>query len=460
MSKSTVKEASRRFSACVTLAALGVKVRQLNIFGSISQRVKIEQKVVKHTPVEKLYDAFIAILAGAHGLVEINKRLRSELGLQAAFGRQSCAEQSVVQDTLDASSTANVEQMHQAMDEIYRQRSCGFRHDYAHSWQLLDVDMTGMPCGKKAALASKGYFAKQRNRRGRQLGRVLATRYEEIVVDRLFSGKTQLVSALKSLVEAAEHTLELDVQKRQRTILRIDAGGGSVDDVNWALMRGYQVHSKDYSTTRAQTLAESVTEWVDDPLVPDRQVGWVTIEASQYLRPVRRIAVRCRKRNGQWGIGVLISTLSAQDVIIFTRQPIDRVKDPKAVLLSYVYFYDQRGGGVETEIKEDKQGLGITKRNKKRFEAQQMVTQLNALAHNVIIWIRNWLAPHLPKLRHFGILRMVRDVFHVNGFVVFDPTTKISQITLNQADPLARGLTAGLLILLAPEHVAVTLGEI
>jgi hypothetical protein len=41
------------------------------------------------------------------------------------------------------------------------------------------------------------------------------------------------------------------------------------------------------------------------------------------------------------------------------------------VLLAYVYFYDQRGGGIEVEIKEDKQGLRTTKRNKKRFAAQR-----------------------------------------------------------------------------------------
>src|SRR5438270_13013451 len=42
---------------------------------------------VKHTPLDKLYDAFIAMLAGAHGLVEINSRLRADAALQEAFGR-------------------------------------------------------------------------------------------------------------------------------------------------------------------------------------------------------------------------------------------------------------------------------------------------------------------------------------------------------------------------------------
>jgi hypothetical protein len=35
---------------------------------------------------------------------------------------------------------------------------------------------------------------------------------------------------------------------------------------------------------------------------------------------------------------------------------------------------------VETSFKQDNQGLGMKKRNKKRFEAQQMLTQLHALA--------------------------------------------------------------------------------
>jgi hypothetical protein len=460
MSNATTPSPSYRFSARATLAAIGIRLQQLKLFGPVRAQVHIDQKTVKHTPIQKLYDAFIAILAGAHGLVEINKRLRVDPGLQAAFGRKACAEQSVVQETLDACTAANVAQMHQAMDSMYRHHSWGYRHDYARSLQVLDADMTGMPCGKKAALATKGYFAKQRNRRGRQLGRVLATRYDEIVVDRLFSGTTQLGGALQPLVQAAEQTLDLDDGKRCRTLWRIDAGGGSVDDVNWLLNRGYHVHCKDYSGTRAKTLAASVTAWVDDPRIGERQVGWVPGVATAYSRPVRRLAVRCRKKNGQWGVGALISTLSPREVLELTRQPVDRVNDPMAVLLAYVYLYDQRGGGVETAIKGDKQGLGMTKRNKKRFAAQQMVTQLNALAHNTIVWARQWLLPYCPILRRWGIVRMVRDVFHVGGRLGFDHRHGISHILLNAGDPLAKGLVTGLRALLESEHIAVTLGEI
>ena len=456
MNKSTTRS-TKQFTGCASLAALGVKLRALKLFEPIEQRVQIAQKTIKDKPTDKLYDALISMLAGAHGLVEINTRLRADAGLQRAFGRTRCTEQSVVQDTLNACTAENVEQMEHALDAIYRQHSQGYQHDYQASFQVLDVDMSGLPCGPTAAFATKGYFAKQRNRRGRQLGRVLATTYQEVVVDRLFDGKTQLTRALQPLVLAAEETLQLDEDKRRRTIMRLDAGGGSLDDVNWLLARGYLVHCKDYSGQQAKRLASSVVDWYVDPHLPERQFGWVTAATDAYVRPVKRIAVRCRQQDGQWAYGVLISALSAQHVLLLTGQSLSLLADPAAVPLAYVSFYDQRGGGVETSFKGDKQGLGIGKRSKKRFAAQQMVMLLGSLAHNVVVWARHWLAS--PTLHHYGTLRMVRDVFHISGFLLTDACGQVAQIVLNQTAPLASALVHPLRNLLACAHVAVNLGQ-
>ncbi len=106
-----ITETTRQCTPAASLAALGVKLQQVNLFEPIRQRVHIAQKTVKYQPIDKLYDGFITLLAGAQGLVEINTRLRADPGLQAAFGRTGCAEQSVVQQTLDRCTTENVEQM-------------------------------------------------------------------------------------------------------------------------------------------------------------------------------------------------------------------------------------------------------------------------------------------------------------------------------------------------------------
>jgi hypothetical protein len=154
---------------------------------------------------------------------------------------------------------------------------------------------------------------------------------------------------------------------------------------------------------------------------------------------------------------VLISTLSARQVLPLAGGKLSELSDPAAVLLACVAFSDQRGGGIETSFKGDKQGLGMTKRNKKRFAAQHMLMLLCSLAHNVVLWARRWLA--LPQLQHYGMVRMVRDVFHSSGFLGLDAVGHVVELVLNQDARLARLLVNSLRELLAPLQIVVKLDK-
>lgn len=458
MAKSTTKRPRCRFSTRASLIGLGVEFCRRQVWAPIKAKVQIRQKTLLHTPVDKLQDSFIGMLAGAQGLVETNKRVRPDRALQAAFNRQGCAEQSTISETLNACTAGNVAQLEEAVKLIYRQHSAGYCHNYQEQFQLLDADTSGMPAGKKAELSTKGYFPRQRNRRGRQLARVVASWYDEVVVDQLYAGTVQLTKALQSLILAAEDVLELDEAKRRRTIWRIDAGGGSDDDVNWVLARGYHLLVKDYSTKRATGLAKSIQTWYPDTKIPGREVGLVT-QPHPYVRPTVQIAARSRKKNGQWSYAVLICTLSPQEILALMGQPAELAEDQASVLRAYVHYYDKRGGGVETQVKGDRQGLGLSKRNKKKFAAQQVLVLLGSLAHNVTIWARNWLAQTSHKLREFGILRLVRDAFQIRGCIVLR-RGQIREITLDKKDPLAGLVGPALKALLMPVNVAINLGEI
>lgn len=460
MAENTTKERESQFTSRATLIGLGTRIERQGIMDIIGQKVKIKQKTVKDSPVEKMTDALATILAGGKGLVEANKRIRADRTVQRAFGRERCAEQSVISETFDACDADNVGQMAAAMKEIYQAHSAGYRHDYGQGKQVLDVDLTGQPCGKKAAFASKAYFAHQRNRRGRQLGRVWASPYKEVVVDQLYSGNTTLPTVLQELVGQAEDILELDPYRRRHTILRIDAHGGSRANVNWMLKQGYGLITKEYNAVRAKTLADSVTTWYDDPRVAGRQVGWVTLPPDEYEAPLKRIAVRTHKKNGHWGIGVLLSNRAPKTVTLLAGLLPEQLDDPLAIVFAYVYFYDLRSGGIETGFKDDKQGLGITKRNKKSFPAQQMLGQLNTLAHNLLIWFQQDLAYSWPAIAHFGLLRLIRDLLHFNGRVFFDEYDRISTIVLNSAEPFAQHLALALRRLLSPWHIVVILDKI
>jgi hypothetical protein len=70
MRKKSLKN-SGRYSPLAAPAAVGLKVNSLKLLAPVNQKVVILQKSLRHTPTQKLQDAFIAILAGAHGLSEI-----------------------------------------------------------------------------------------------------------------------------------------------------------------------------------------------------------------------------------------------------------------------------------------------------------------------------------------------------------------------------------------------------
>jgi hypothetical protein len=304
------------------------------------------------------------------------------------------------------------------------------------AWQVLDVDLTGLPAGRQGEGVTTGYFARQRNRRGRQLGRVLATGYDEIIVDRLYEGKRVLHRSLQELVSTAEDVLELAENKRKSTFLRLDAGGGEDADINWMLQRGYQLLVKVKSWRRAQKLAASVAEWYPDPKVPHREVGWVA-QPMVYEQATRQLAVRHRKANGQWSYHVLVFTLTDEQVLALNEQSPAPAAQPEEVLLAVLHLYDRRGGGVETQNKGDKQGLGLTHRNKRSFAAQEMLVLLAQLAHDLVIWTRNDLAQADPRLQKYGIQRTVRDALQIGGQVTLNAAGAVQHIILNAKHPLA-----------------------
>jgi hypothetical protein len=449
---------SNHYTACASLVALGLQFQHLAIWPVVAAHVQIKQKIRTHTPLEKLQDCFVNILAGGHGLVEINTRLRTDSALQLAFGRAECAEQSTVSDTLNACTQENVHQLREALACVLRQHSQTYRHDYHKRWQLFDIDLTGLCAGRLGEGVTKGYFPNRKNARGRQLGRVIATYYDEIITEHLLIGKRQLETSLLELVDGAAATLDLDENKRKNTLLRVDGGGGSDTNINALLVRDYQLLVKIHNWQRARKLAATVCEWFRDSKVPERELGWVC-EPHAYGRTTQQIAIRKRNAKGKWTYSVIVSTLPDRMLCELNRAPKSKRLTPGERALLIVHGYDLRGGGAETQNKSDKQGLGLAKRNKHKFAAQEMLVLLAQLAHNLVIWTRNALARSAPGLARYGIQRMVRDVLRIPGQVRFDAVGKV-QITLSENHPLAQSVLCGFNNWLPRDDLSVILGKI
>jgi hypothetical protein len=227
-----------RFSARASLRVVGLRMRAMGIGQMVEQKVQIKQKVIGYRPLEKLLDGFILILAGGRGITAVNTRVRPDDMLHAAVGREGCADQSTVSETLNACDAQNVIQLREAVQALYQKHRRAGDHDYAENWQVLDIDMTGLPAGVHGAGVTKGDFAGGKKRKGRQLGRVIATGYDAIVTERLYAGNRQLHASLADLVRSSERVLSLHRPERQRTLLRIDGGAGETEPINWELKGG------------------------------------------------------------------------------------------------------------------------------------------------------------------------------------------------------------------------------
>jgi hypothetical protein len=434
-------------------------MNQMGLWQAVEQQVHIKQKVVRHRPIDKLKDAFINILAGGHGLVETNLRVRADVALQRAFGRQACAEQSTISETLNACTATTVTELQAALRSLYRTHGHGYHHNYAATDQLLDIDMTGLTAGQQAEAATKGYFPGRRNRCGRQVGRVLASWYDEIVYEQLFAGTVQLEQSLVTLVTAAEDVLELTAERRAKTIIRADAGAGTDDDINWLLARGYCLLVKVRNWRRISKLVATVKTWYPDPKVPERQVGWVSAPFP-YAQRTRQVAVRWLTKTGDWHYRVLVFNLSDHQLYALAHQPYVTAPTPAQLLLTALTAYDLRSGSVETSFKGGKQGLGINKRNKRNFHAQAMLVLLAQLAYHTTLWLRRRLTTHATTFQHWGMLRMIRDLFQIPGQVHFDGRGHIQQVTLNQRHKLAAPFVAAIAATCARNDTYINLGKI
>jgi hypothetical protein len=226
------------------------------------------------------------------------------------------------------------------------------------------------------------------------------------------------------------------------------------------LERGYQIHLKALSSKMAQSRSGYVEEWLADPEHPDREMGWAGEETYyddgwHYCRPVRRLILRWQKKNHQTHFAMLLSTLEPTTVISLLKLPNETLNNEAAIMLAYAHLYDLRAGTVEIANKQDKQGVGLNKRSKRKFEAQQMLQCLAQLAHNVIIWSRNWLAAQEPKLSRFGILRLVRDLFQICGLIEVNLYKQITAVYLNISAPLATNLANAFDCLLRSSRIGV-----
>ena len=79
------------------------------------------------------------------------------------------------------------------------------------------------------------------------------------------------------------------------------------------------------------------------------------------------------------------------------------------------------------------------------------------LAHNVLVWSRRWLAKGAPRLREFGIVRLIQEVWAVPGRVKL-VGDGLKRLRLSRDHPRAQDVRDGLCQLLSEGQTLAFLG--
>jgi hypothetical protein len=427
-------------SAHASLCILGSYLRQIGFFEPMERHVHLRQKVLKYTAVQKLEMLFVGFLTGIKAVSHTATTVRVDVALTTAFGLPGCADQSVIADTLDAATEADVADLGAAIAELFGRYSQARQHSFEEDVLVLDVDLSPLPASRSAEGSERGYLGRCRSKTGRKLVRVRAAATGEIVWETVISARTvESLPVLQEAIQGAERLLGLEedgqeaLRKRARTEIRLDSGWGSEVMITWLLTRGYQVTGKFKSNGRVRKLVRGITTW-SATSSPGREVAEVP-EPVEFARPLSQYAVRTPSKEQVSGYYY---------AVLFTSRT-------ALTMTQVVDHYDGRAG-IEADLKGDKHGLGLATIRKHRLPAQKMVILLMQLAHNVLLWARQWLSESTPRLREYGIIRLIQQVWAIPGRLKLTDQ-RVQRIRLRPAHPRTRDVCRGFRPLLLTCHM-------
>jgi hypothetical protein len=140
--------------------------------------------------------------------------------------------------------------------------------------------------------------------------------------------------------------------QRDRVLIRVDAGFGNDQNINWLLHRGYQVLSKGKSGKRASLVAGQVHEWY--LLDNDKWIAEVPVSlCHRDYRRTKTVVLRWyNPKSDLFKHALLLCSLRDYDLFQISQ------------------LYNDRAS-MENEIKADKGGLLLPRRRKKHLHAQE-----------------------------------------------------------------------------------------
>jgi len=375
------------------LGLLAAFAARIGFFDPFAEHFQIPLKTRDFTPLQKLQTVICSLAVGCQWTKDINHKLRPYPVAAELLGMPRFPDQSCINRFLHQLGAPQCRQL-ECISEQLLQRFGLFRQTDRVD---LDIDSTGlMVYGRHYEGSRKGYFPRQRGRRGYRLT-VATTRHpagSEILA--LFFDPANVAANGRfwdCLYQAAEVLGSID----RLGLLLADAAAGSGPDVEHLIEFGPSFIVKGISDKTALQFATRVgpTQWQPlDLFTRLCELGPQRISRCQH--PVRVVLVELMtRRQDRPFYSHLYTNLSPQQA------------DAEAIF----HRYNQRQS-VEALIKSAKYGLSIKHLRTRRYYPIENFLHLAAITFNLLAWFRHYLLAQVD-LQDLGLCELTQMLMDI-----------------------------------------------
>ena len=116
------------FSVTGFLIPTGHYAQKIGLIDLFKEHLRIKMKTVHHTPVEKIIELFVSMIAGCPDIKTVNNRLVSDKLAAVAWCQKQFADQSRVSEVLHRVTPENLLQLEEIFHTLFCQQSLARRH--------------------------------------------------------------------------------------------------------------------------------------------------------------------------------------------------------------------------------------------------------------------------------------------------------------------------------------------
>lgn len=367
--------------------------QQTGFFDLFVQHFQLPIKTLDYTPLQKLQTLICSVAVGCDWTKDINHKLRPYVAAAQWLGMERFPDQSSVNRFLHQLGSQQRQQLELISEQLLQRFGLWQQSERVD----LDIDSTGlMVYGRTFEGIRKGYFPRQRGRRGYRLS-LASTRHpagSEILA--LFLDPANLSPAARfwdCIYQAAEVLGSLE----RIGVILADAACGSGPDIAHLLELNLSFIIKGFAPKTARRFAAQVapTGWESiDLFTRVSDIGPQRI--SQCPDPVRIILVELMtQRLDRRYYSHLYTTLPPQQA------------DASQVF----HGYNQRQS-IEALVKSAKYGLSLTHLRTRSYRPIENFLQVVALTFNLLSWFRHYLLAPL-QLQDLGLYEITQKLMDI-----------------------------------------------